>query len=461
MIEQIKLERLKKRDNFIKANYPPYPSQVRRTHSIGEILASFSSFSRSKKKIFVTGRIMGIRVQGGLVFADILDSSGKIQAIIKKENLKDFKLFKENLDIGDFIEIGGMALLSRTNEKSLETKNLKIIVKSLRPLPSVWHGLKDVEERFRRRYLDLIFNSQIREKLILRSKIIEHLRESLAQEGFLEVETPILQPIPGGAIAQPFKTHFNAMNADFYLRIAPELYLKRLLVGGFEKIFEIGKNFRNEGMDRDHNPEFTMIELYWAYQNYEGLMAFINKWLNNLIKTLKIKEVIHSGKKIKFSGNWQKINYQDALKYYAKVDIKKLKTGEIDEIFKKVVRPKIINPTFIIKYPKVISPLAKSCVDDSEFTERFQLLVAGMELVNGFSELNDPEDQRKRMMEQEEMYRSGNLEASRFDEDFIEALEYGMPPTAGLGMGIDRLVAILSGNHTVKEAMFFPTLKPK
>lgn len=461
MLEQIKLERLKKRDNFIKAGYLTYPARVRRTILIGQILNSFGSLVKSKKRVFVVGRIMALRIQGGLFFANLNDETGGIQIIVKKGEVKNFKLFKENLDIGDFIEVGGIALISKTGEKSLEAKSLKIVVKSLRPLPSVWHGLKDVEERFRRRYLDLILNQEVKEKLTLRSKIIAYLRESLTKEGFLEVETPILQPIPGGALARPFKTHFNALDADFYLRIAPELYLKRLLVGGFEKIFEIGKNFRNEGMDRDHNPEFTMLELYWAYQDYEGLMAFINKWLNSLIKALKIKQVVHNGKKINFSGKWPTIAYADAIKRYAGKDIKKLKTEEIDEIFKKVVRPKIINPTFVARYPKAISPLAKSCEDNPEFTERFQLVVAGTELINGFSELNDPADQRQRMIEQEEMYRAGNLEASRFDEEFIEALEYGMPPAAGLGLGIDRLAALLTGSHAVKEAMFFPTLKNK
>jgi len=461
MIEEIVKERLKKRDNFIKNGHSVYPARVKRTHKIGEVLDSFNSLSRSKKRVFVAGRIMGLRIQGGLVFADLLDSSGKIQIIAKKEELKDFKLFKENLDIGDFIAVGGSAILSKSKEKSIWAKDLKIIAKSLRPLPSVWHGLKDIEERFRKRYLDLILNPEVKEKLALRSKIISELRDSLLKEGFFEVETPILQPIPGGATAQPFKTHFNALDADFYLRIAPELYLKRLLVGGFEKIFEIGKNFRNEGMDREHNPEFTMVELYWAYQDYKGLMKFANRWLNDVAKKLKLKEIVHGEKKIKFVGEWPRITYADALKRYGKLDIKKLKPEEIDEAFKKVVRPKIINPTFVVRYPKAISPLAKSCEDDSDYTERFQLIVAGSELINGFSELNDPLDQRKRMEEQEEMHRAGNLEASRFDEEFVEALEYGMPPAAGLGMGIDRLVALLTGVHAIKEAMFFPTLKLK
>ncbi|NCO15549.1 MAG: lysine--tRNA ligase, partial [Parcubacteria group bacterium] len=314
----------------------------------------------------------------------------------------------------------------------------------LRPLPTQWYGLKDVEERYRKRYLDLILNPEVKEKIISRSKIIETLRQDLAKEGFIEVETPMLQPLPGGALARPFITHHNALNCDFYLRVAPELYLKRLLVAGFEKIYEIGRDFRNEGIDRDHNPEFTMFELYWAYQDWEGLMKFTEKLLKKFIP-----------------GKWEKITFEAALKKYAKKDIKKLRPEEIDEIFKKEVRPKIIKPTFVTHYPKFLSPFAKPVEDNPDLTERFQLIVDGMEIVNGFSELNDPVDQRQRMEEQERKYRAGNQEASRLDEDFLEALEYGMPPAAGWGVGIDRLAALVTKSHNVKEIIAFPTLKPR
>ena len=462
MLDDIIKERLKKLEALKKAGREVYPARVKRTRLIAEVLEKFAALSKSREKVFLTGRIIGLRNQGSIVFADLKDGSDeKIQSVIKKDNVKDFKLFKENLDIGDFIEASGPVFKTKIGERSVEVKSLRVIVKSLRPLPSVWHGLKDVEERFRKRYLDLILNPEVKEKLITRSKIIELLREYLFNEGFLEVETPILQPIPGGALARPFVTHHNALDVDFYLRIAPELYLKRLLVGGLEKIFEIGKNFRNEGMDREHNPEVTMIELYWAYQDYWGLMKFTNKLLVSLARKLKIKNLIYQGQKINFLGHWAIITYADALKQYGNVDIKKLKTEEIDEAFKKFVRPKIINPTFVINHPKAISPLAKSLPDDPSLTERFQLLVAGFELVNGFSELNDPIDQRERMEKQGKMRKAGNLEASRLDEDFLEALEYGMPPTAGLGIGIDRLAALLTDSHAVKEIMFFPTIRPK
>ena len=332
--------------------------------------------------------------------------------------------------------------------------------KSLRPLPSEWYGLKDIEERYRKRYLDLILNGEIKDKIQRRSLIIQELREILKKDGFLEVETPMLQPIAGGAIARPFKTHHNALNEDFYLRVAPELYLKRLLVGGFEKIFEIGRNFRNEGIDREHNPEFTMLELYWAYQDYKGLMAATQKWFLAILDKLRIKTAVYQGIKLNLCSEWKIEDYQNLVEKHTGKKMRDLNMGKIDEIFKKEVRPKLIEPTLVIKYPKAISPLAKSCPDNPDFTERFQLVIAGMEIANGYSELNDPEEQRRRMEEQEKMHRSGNEEASRLDEDYLEALEYGMPPAAGLGIGVDRLVSLLTDSHSVKEIIIFPTLRP-
>lgn len=444
MLEEIIEERKKKVANFIEAGVNPYPAKVKRTFSINESLKIFFSLSRTKKKIFLAGRIVGLRDQGGVVFVDLDDGTAIIQAVLKKGNLKNFKLLKTNIDLGDFLSVGGFLFKTKTKERSIEAKEASIIVKSLRPLPSQWHGLKDVEERFRKRYLDIFLNPEVKEKLIKRSEIIQTIRMELYKEGFLEVETPIFQPLPGGARAKPFITHHNALDADFYLRIAPELYLKRLLVAGFNKIFELGKNFRNEGIDKNHNPEFSMMELYWAYQNWEGLMDFTEKLLKKW-----------------FPKKFKKIEFEEVMKNYANVDLRKknLSEAEIDEIFKKEVVPKIINPTFIVKYPKIISPLAKSCPNDSEFTERFQLIIEGMEVVNGFSELNDPIEQRKRMEEQEKKYRAGDKEASRLDEEFLEALEYGMPPAAGLGIGIDRLIAIITKSHNIKEIIIFPTLK--
>lgn len=461
MLEDIIRERLKKRDNLTRAGYDAYPSQVGRNNQISDVLRRFLFLRLLKKRLAVAGRITGMRIQGGVMFLDLKDGSGQLQAVLNKKSVSNFNLLKENLDTGDFVSVTGTAFKTKKGEKSLNVQKLTIAVKSLRPLPSEWYGLKDVEERYRRRYLDLILNEDVKAKILLRSKIVQTLRNILEKDGFLEVETPMLQPIAGGATARPFKTHHNALDTDFYLRIAPELYLKRLLVGGMEKIFEIGRDFRNEGMDRDHNPEFTMLELYWAYQDYLGLMCALQGWLMKLVDKLGLNTITYNREKINLVGKWQTITYEEAIKKYSGKNLKDLSIEEIDEIFKKTARPSLIQPTFVVRYPKAISPLAKSCPDDPEFTERFQLIVGGTELVNGFSELNDPADQRKRMEEQENLYRAGNEDASRLDEDFLEALEYGMPPAAGLGIGIDRLAALLTNTHSVKDIIVFPTLKPK
>ena len=444
MLEDIIRERQRKLKNLKEAGVNPYPAKVKRTIFVSEALKNFNKLSSSKKQLFLAGRIKALRDQGNLIFIDLQDESAKIQAVLKADNLNNFKILKQNLDVGDFLSVSGPLFKTQKGEKSIEAKTAQIIAKTLRPLPSQWHGLKDVEERYRKRYLDLILNPEVKQRIESRSKIIQTIRDNLSKEGFLEVETPILQPLAGGALARPFITHHNALNCDFYLRIAPELFLKRLLIAGFEKTFEIGRVFRNEGIDRDHNPEFTMFELYWVYQDWEGLMKFTEKLLKKFI-----------------GGKWEKITFEAALKKYAKKDIKKLRPEEIDEIFKKEVRSKLIKPTFVTHYPKFLSPFAKPVEDNPDLTERFQLIVDGMEIVNGFSELNDPIDQRQRMEEQERKYRSGNQEASRLDEDFLEALEYGMPPAAGWGIGIDRLVALVTKSHNIKEVIAFPTLKPK
>lgn len=444
MLDDIIQERLKKR----KPEH--YPARVSRTHAIADTLKKFAALQKTKKNIAIAGRLVGLRVQGGLMFWDIQDAGGKIQAVVKKDNVKNFAELKDSVDIGDFVEVGGPLFITQKGEKSVDARSARLIVKSLRPLPSIWHGLKDVEERFRKRYLDFLLNTEVKKKIINRSEIIAYLRETLAKEGFLEVETPMLQPIPGGAKARPFVTHHNALDADFYLRIAPELYLKRLLVGGFEKIFEIGRNFRNEGIDRDHNPEFTMLELYWAYQDYRGLMAFVEKLLKKFIPAA-------AGK----AGKWRTVTFAEIVKELSGRDYRKIKPQELDDVFKKEVRPKIVEPTFVIDYPESIMALAKLKEDDPTLTESFQLIVNGSEIVKGFSELNDPVIQREQMERQEKEFRAGNVEASRLDEDFLEALEYGMPPAGGIGIGIDRLVALITKSQSIKEIIAFPTLRPK
>src|SRR3989344_2432820 len=459
MLEDIISERKRKLNELTQARVNPYPSRTGRTILIRDLLEDFAKLLKAGKPLTASGRVLRLRDQGNLIFADIKDESGKAQIILKKDNLPNFKLLKGALDIGDFLEVAGVPLKTKSGEKSVEAKTARFLAKSLRPLPSEWYGLKDAEERFRKRYLDLILNPEAKARLMTRSDVIRSLREFLYAEGFLEVETPVLQTLPGGAKAKPFQTHHNALDQDFYLRIAPELFLKRLLIGGFEKVFELGKVFRNEGIDRDHNPEFTMLELYWAYQDWEELMKFTEKILKKAVAGAKIKN--NRAKYFAKNKKWPKITYIDSFKKYTKIDINKIKVKEIDEIFKKEVRPKINEPIFITHYPKSISPLAKSCADNSSLTERFQLIIDGMEIVNGFSELNDPIDQRKRMEEQEKMYRAGDQEASRLDEDFLEALEYGMPPAAGLGIGIDRFIALLTDSDNIKEVIIFPTLRPK
>ncbi len=445
MLEDLIKERLKKKAELEKLGLNVYPSQVKRTHLVAHVVKDFSALSKKKTKVWLTGRLLGLRVQGGVAFADLTDGSGeKIQIVFTKANLKNFQALKDNLDIGDFVEVAGPLFKTKKGERSVEAKSLRVIAKTLRPLPSVWHGLSDTEERFRKRYLDLLLNEGVRDQLVKRSQIIEYIRNFLAEEGFLEVETPVLQPIPGGAKARPFKTHHNALDVDFYLRIAPELYLKRLLVGGMEKVFELGKVFRNEGMDRDHNPEFTELELYWAYQDYRGLMKFTQKLLKKLIP-----------------GKWKMVTFEEVFKQHSGKDYRSIPAKELDEVFKHSVRPKIVEPTFVTDYPESLMPLAKLHEKDKTLTESFQLIANGAEIVKGFSELNDPVFQREQMERQEKAFRAGDEEASRKDEDFLEALEHGMPPAAGLGIGIDRLVAIATKAHAVKEIILFPTLRPK
>ena len=445
MLNEIRQDRLKKLKKLKEAGVDPYPAHVSKRTEIAEALRSFASLERSKKAIYLAGRVMSLRDQGGLLFIDINDGSSSLQVFVNKKEVKQFALWKATLDPGDFVGVKGVLFKTKRGERSIKASKIDMLVKSLNPMPDSWFGLKDVEERFRKRYLDLILNKEIKEAFEVRSMLIRQMREFLWKEGFIEVETPILQPIPGGELARPFKTHHNALGEDFYLRIAPELYLKRLLIGGFNKIFEIGRVFRNEGIDREHNPEFTMLELYWAYEDYESMIKLTEKLLKPFIK-----------------GPWKRIKYADAFKKYAKVDMNKVKNkDEIDEIFKRKVRPHLTSPTILVDQPKATSPLAKSKVNDPDITERFHFIVESMEVANGFSELNDPIDQRERMEHQEKLFRGGNQEASRMDKDFVEALEYGMPPAAGLGVGIDRIVALATKRHSLKEAILFPTLKSK
>ena len=492
-IEELRKTRLKKLEAIRKSLASPYPEKTKRTHSIEEAVRDFAKLSRSKKEVILAGRIKSQRGHGGSAFLDIEDGStgspqggtGKIQAFLREDRLGEsgYKFFSDNFDIGDFIEIRGTLFKTKKGERTIEAAGFKMLAKSLLPLPEKWHGLKDVEERFRKRYLDLIFNSETREKFRTRAKIVKEIRNFLENEGFLEVETPILQPIYGGAKAKPFKTHLNALDIDLYLRISPELYLKRLLIGGFDKVYEIGKCFRNEGVDRSHNPDFTMLEFYWAYADYKELMKLTEKLLETVVKNVFAKnEIEYEGKKIKFKAPFARIEFDQLLKKHTKIKINDInlealkkeaqrlgvkveegmtKSEVADEIYKKFCLPLIEQPTFIINHPLGAFPLAKAQESNPQKLANFQLIVAGWETVNAFSELNDPLEQKKRFEEQEKFFRSGLEEAQRMDKDFLEALEHGMPPSAGFGMGIDRLVALLTNSHSLREVILFPTMRPR
>jgi len=484
-IEELRKIRLKKLEAIRKSGFLAYPEKTKRTHKIEEALKDFGKIARLKKEIILVGRIRSLREHGGSTFLDIEDDTGKIQAFFRKDRIgeKGYQFFLNNFDIGDFIELRGILFKTKRGEITIEVADYKILAKSLLPLPEKWHGLKDVEERFRKRYLDLLFNPEVKGKFKLRSKIIKEIRRFLEEEGFLEVETPILQPIYGGAKAEPFKTHLNALNMDLYLRIAPELYLKRLLVGGFEKVYEIGRVFRNEGMDRFHNPDFTMLEFYWAYADYKDLMKLTEEMFKNLLKKIFGKlEINYEDKKINFKTTWPRVEFNQLLEKYTKINLdevnlenlkkeaKKLgipfqetetKAEIADEIYKKVIRPKIWEPTFVINYPIGFQTLAKASEKNQKKLSNFQLVIAGFELVNAFSELNNPIEQKDRFEEQRKLLEKGNKEAHPFDEDFLEALKYGMPPAAGFGMGIDRLVVLLTNSHSLREVILFPAMKSR
>lgn len=485
-LDDIRNERIRKLEILKEKGVEPYPASVKRDFSVAEALKNFSKLAKSKKPSHLVGRIMAIRGHGGAVFFDINDGSASIQAFIKKDEVGDeqFSLFHDTADIGDFVELKGNFFLTKKKEKTLKVLKWRMAAKSLRPLPEKWHGLQDIEERFRKRYLDLLVNEETKKRFVLRSKIISEIRNYLDKSGFLEVETPVLQSLAGGALAEPFKTHHNALDSDLYLRIAPELYLKKLLIGSFSKIYELGKNFRNEGIDVTHNPEFSMLEVYESYKDAEYLRNFAEKFFREMAKKILGKnEFQFNGNKISFAKKFAVFSYYDALKRYALIinpegetrddmalraqqfgiKVEKFESKEkiMDNIFKKMCRPKIIQPTFVIDYPAGSSPLAKRKSGDSSLLDRFQLVVGGVEAMNAFSELNDPLDQRQRFEEQDKARERGEKEISPSDEDYLEAMEYGMPPAAGLGIGIDRLVMLLSDTHNIREVILFPTLKQK
>lgn len=463
----------------------PYPAKTERTHGIDIVLSQFATLSEEKKKVTLAGRVMALRQHGGATFAVLFDGTASMQIYIKKDEVgEESYALLESINIGDFVEASGILFQTHRGERTLLVDNYQMIAKTLRSLPEKWHGLQDVEQRYRKRYLDLLVNESVFANAKKRSAMMTSLRQYLDGAGYIEVDTPVLQTLAGGATARPFVTHLNAIDIDLYLRVAPELYLKRLLVAGFPKIYEIARCFRNEGMDHAHNPEFTQIELYLAYADYRQLMGVVEEMLTHVIfATLGSLELTIDGRVIDFSAPYKVQDWVEALDNAIGYPVENLTDDEMrekftesgvellpsegrgamyDAAYKKFVRPHIVEPTFLIDHPICLSPLAKRHVDRPNRAQRFHLVVGGgVELVNGFSELNDPIDQRERFMEQEHLRAVGDDEAQRLDEDFLEALEHGMPPTAGLGMGLDRLAALLTGNHSLKEVILFPTLRPK
>jgi len=474
--------RQEKLSSLKSAGLDPFQvTQFERTHQAQEVHENFESLEG--EPVVIAGRLTAKREHGKACFADLRDESGRIQIYAKVDDIGEERFAALlDLDIGDFIGVRGTVFRTRRGEVSVSLTELQLLSKSLRPLPEKWHGLRDVELRYRQRYVDLIVNPEVRDVFVKRSLAIRAIRKHLDERGFLEVETPMLQPIPGGAVARPFVTHHNALDMNLYLRIAPELYLKRLIVGGFEKVYEINRNFRNEGVSTRHNPEFTMIEVYWAYVNYESIMELTEELVAGAAThALGTTAIEWDGQTIDLQPPWRRVPLYGVIEELSGVDFASIHGDEeardaarsagvkvrddddfakvVDETLKKHVVPRVMQPTFLVDYPVELSPLAKRKPEEPRLTERFQAVVRGLELANAFSELNDPIDQRERFIAQQQKRAGGDDEAHPMDEDFICALEYGMPPTGGLGIGIDRLVMVLTNAESIRDVILFPQMR--
>ena len=468
-----------------KCGINPYPYRFERTHTAAEALADFEKLSENKTEIRIAGRIMLKRDMGKSIFADLHDQSGKLQLYVKIDNVGEgpFGIFGK-LDVGDIIGATGTVFVTRKGEKSLRVTGFEVLCKALHPLPDKHAGLTNVETRYRQRYVDLIMSPDVRDVFTMRSKIVQAARDFLNGKGFLEVETPILQPIYGGASARPFKTHHNTLDADLYLRVADELYLKRLIVGGFEKVWEYCKDFRNEGMSRFHNPEFSMIELYWAYADYFDMMNLAEEMYRAIAHAaLGAYTCTFGGIDIDFEPAFERVTMIGGIKEHGSVDLsgmsyeealaeakkREFNTGDlynwgkvVESFFERYVEPTLKRPTFVMDFPRDISPLAKVHRDNERLSERFEIFLAGLECGNAFSELNDPDDQRDRFLAQVAAAKAGDPEApNTYDADYVTALQYGMPPTAGFGFGIDRLVMILTNQPSIRDVLLFPQLRPE
>jgi lysine--tRNA ligase len=488
---QLEIQRIEKAQELRKLGVNPYPHFLKKDMSIAEFRTKFSDIVNSDEKksseiVSIAGRLKFKRVAGKSTFANIEDENGNIQIYYSRDSIGEdnYANFKKNLEVGDIIIVRGYAFLTQTGEFSIHAEEITLATKAISPLPEKFHGLTDIEARYRKRYLDMIMNPDVRKDFEKRSLIISTIRHFFEERGFLEVETPMMHPIAGGANAKPFVTHHNTLDVDRFLRIAPELYLKRLVVGGMEAVFEINRNFRNEGMDLTHNPEFSAIEFYWAYHNYFEAMDLTEELFKALLARLNLGQILdYDEQKIDFSKPFLRIKYLDALTQIGGVDpeilndkekiIKKLRDDGFDtpnpqldigyfqsELFDNYVEKKLINPTFIIDFPIAISPLSRRSDENSQIAERFELYIGGNELANAFNELNDPLDQYTRFKKQIDAKNAGDSEACEMDEDYCQALGYAMPPTVGWGLGIDRLVMLLLNKKSIRDVILFPAMKP-
>ncbi|MFN8488072.1 MAG: lysine--tRNA ligase [Caldilineaceae bacterium] len=466
------------------AGIDTYPARVQRTHTIAEVRAAYAE-GKADGEVTVTGRLKAMRNMGKVSFADLEDGTGQIQIVVRRDYLPENwynDIWKKAVDLGDFLGASGPLFVTKTGELSVEVHKLQFLSKTLKPMPDKWHGVRDQEKRYRRRYVDLIANPEVRDLFRTRAAIVRALREYLDNEGFLEVETPILQPVYGGAAARPFVTHHNQLHQDLYLRISFELYLKRLIVGGFDKVYEIGRDFRNEGVSFKHNPEFTQLEFYEAYVDYNDVMRRTEQMVAYVAQKVKGSLTIEwQGQTIDLTPPWRRISLRQAILDESDIDYEAFPDAAalseemkrqridhdpsqpwgklVDKLLSTFVEPKLIQPTFLVDYPRDVSPLAKGSPDDPRQVERFEGFMAGMELCNAFSEINDPIDQLQRFIDENYHAAHGDDEAHPVDEDYIEALSFGMPPTGGFGMGIDRLTMLLTGKDTIREVILFPHLR--
>jgi len=481
VVRRQKLEALR------QAGIDPYPPRARRTHTAAAALAAGAADPPVEDHpITVVGRLVAVRIMGKASFAHIEDGTGRIQIYVRQDTVGEvaYDFFRRSLDLGDFVEVSGTLFHTHTGEITVRAQAIRLLAKTLLPLPDKWHGLRDVETRYRHRYVDLMVNPEVRQVFITRARIVQALRRFLDDRGFLEVETPILQPIYGGAAARPFITHHNQLDQDLYLRISFELYLKRLLVGGYERVYEIGRDFRNEGVSFKHNPEFTQLEYYWAYADYEQVMALTEEMVSTVAQqVLGTTRITYQGQAIELAPPWRRVTMREIIREHSGIDYMDYPTAEtlaaaiqargeplparatwgklIDHLLGTYAEPHLIQPTFVIDYPREISPLAKKKVDDPTHVERFEFFIAGMEMGNAFTELNDPLDQEQRFLEMARLYTPGDEEAHPLDEDYLLAQRYGMPPNGGFGMGVDRLTMLLTDQASIREVILFPHLRSR